>query len=257
MCFNFCSNNQNNCQNRPRVIIGPQGPVGPRGPVGPTGPQGPQGVQGEQGPVGATGATGAVGPQGPIGPQGPQGIQGEQGPVGATGATGAVGPQGPVGATGAVGPQGPVGATGPQGPQGPVGATGPQGPQGEQGPAGLSDALFAESNVGTIAVGSTIPLTLSTQTPTSTSSLVDNIITLSQGYYLVTFYATGSSLDYDVTLVVNGTQEFSLESDVTTLQTLSKTVILNATEGTTLSLLNSGTGALALENSGISVVKLA
>ena len=212
MCFNFCCNNQNNCQNRPRVIIGPQGPVGPRGPVGPTGPVGPIGPQG---PIGLTGATGATGPQGPIGPIGP------------------IGPQGPTGATGA------------------TGATGPQGP------AGLADALFAESEVATIAVGSNVPLTLSTQTPTSTTTLAGDTLTLSQGYYLVTFYATGSSPDYDLTLVVNGTQEFSLETDVTTLQTLSKTVILNASAGTTLSLLNTGTGALALEDGGISVVKLA
>ena len=236
MCFNFCCNNQNNCQNRPRVIIGPQGPVGPRGPVGPTGPQGPVGPQGPIGLTGATGATGPigpVGPQGPVGPIGPQGPQGEQGPIGLTGATGA------------------TGATGPQGPIGPTGATGPQGP------AGLADALFAESNLGTIAVGSTVPLTLSAQTPTSTTTLTGDTLTLSQGYYLVTFYATGSSPDYDLTLVVNGTQEFSLESDVTTLQTLSKTVILNASANTTLSLLNTGTGALALEDAGISVVKLA
>ena len=227
MCFNFCCNNQNNCQNRPRVIIGPQGPVGPRGPVGPTGPVGPIGPQG---PIGLTGATGATGPIGPVGPVGPQG------PIGLTGATGA------------------TGATGPQGPVGPIG---PQGPQGIQGPAGLADALFAESNVATIAVGSNVPLTLSTQTPTSTTTLTGDTLTLSQGYYLVTFYGTGSSPDYDLTLVVNGTQEFSLESDVTTLQTLSKTVILNVTEGTTLTLTNTGTGALALENGGISVVKLA
>ena len=230
MCFNFCCNNQSNCQNRPRVIMGPQGPVGPRGPVGPTGPQGPQGVQGEQGPVGATGATGPIGPQGP------------------TGATGAVGPQGPTGATGATGPQGPVGATG---------AVGPQGPQGEQGPAGLSDALFAVSNIATIASGSVVPLTLSTQTPTSTSTLAGDTITLTQGYYLVSIYSTGSSTDFELSLLVNGTQEFLLETDDSTLETLSKTVIINAAEGTTLALSNTGTSALSLENAGISVVKLA
>ncbi len=230
MCFNFCCNNQNNCQNRPRFISGPTGPAGPRGPVGPTGPQGPQGPQGEIGPVGPQGATGPIGPQG---------------------LTGATGPQGPIGATGPQGPTGATGATGATGPQGPIGPIGPQGPQ------GLADALFAESNVGTIAVGDTLPLTLSAQTPISTSTLAGDTITLSQGYYLVTFYSTGSSPDYDLTLVVNGTQEFTLESADTTLQTLSKTVILNAPQGTTLSLLNTGTGALALEDAGISVVKLA
>ena len=242
MCFNFCCNNQNNCQNRQRVIIGPTGPVGPRGPVGPTGPQGPQGPQGETGPQGPIGATGPIGPVGP------------QGPVGATGATGATGPQGPVGATGATGPQGPVGATGATGPQGPAGATGATGPQG---PAGQSDGLFAVSNIATIATESTVPLTLSTQTPTSTSTLAGDTITLTQGYYLVSFYATGTSTDFNLSLLVNGTEAYSLETDDTTLDTLSKTVIVNATEGTTLTLSNSGTADLTLDNAGISVVKLA
>ena len=73
----------------------------------------------------------------------------------------------------------------------------------------------------------------------------------------MTFYGTGSSPDYELSLLVNGTQEYSLETDSSTLETLSKTVILNVTEGTTLTLTNTGTGALALENGGISVVKLA
>ena len=207
MCFNFCCNNQGNCSNRPRVIVGPQGPIGPRGPVGPTGP---------------TGATG------------PQGIQGEQGPVGATGAVGPIGPQGPTGATGA------------------TGATGPQGP------AGLSDGLFATSGATTVLAGAVVPLTVDAQTPESTSVLANNTITLQNGYYLVTFYSTGTSSDFSLALNQNGTAIYSLTSDSATETTLSKTVIINANGTTTLNLSNtSGTESLTTTDTGITVVKLA
>ena len=184
-----------------------------------------------------------VGPQGPIGPRGPVG---PTGPTGATGATGATGPQGPTGATGA------TGATGPQGPIGATGATGPQGP------AGSSDALYANSGVTTIEAGATAPLTLDSATPDTSMSVGANAVTLSEaGYYLVSYYLTGSSTDTSLELQQNGASVSVLESGDTTLTTLSKTVLLDATAGTSLTLVNTGGAALSVTDTGLTVLKVA
>ena len=227
MCF---FNNNCNCNNncRQRVIVGPQGPqgpVGPRGPVGPTGPTGATGPQGPIGLTGPTGATGATGPQGPIGPVGPQG------PVGATGATGATGPQGPVGATG---PQGPIG------------------------PQGSSDALFASSGTSTVEAGATAPLTLDTATPDTSMGVTANSVTLSEaGYYLVSYYLSGSSTDTSYELQQNGVTVSTLISADATATTLSETVLINATAGTNLTLVNTSDVALSVTDTGITVLKVA
>lgn len=59
-----------------------------------------------------------------------------RGAVGETGATGATGPMGPQGPQGEIGPQGPKGDTGPEGPRGRQGEQGPRGEQGIQGVQG-------------------------------------------------------------------------------------------------------------------------
>lgn len=241
MCFNLCSNSHNNCNDRrqPQPILVSQ--IGPRGPVGPTGPQGPAGPQGEQGPIGPQGATGAVGPIGPVGPQGPQG---EQGATGATGATGPVGPIGPVG------PQGPVGATGA------TGATGPQGPQGEPGPAGTSDAIYANYEGGTIATNSEFPISLVNSTDTTTIIVDGNAVSLLEGTYLVSYYANGLSPNFNVDLRLDGNTISSLTTDATTSNTLSKTIIVTATDGSELTLVNGGSFSFTNTDTGLTVLKL-
>ena len=225
MCFN-CFNNGCNCNcnsNRNRqVIIGPTGPVGPRGPVGPTGPQGIPG---------------------PVGPIGPQGL------TGATGATGATGPQGPIGLTGATGPQGPIGLTG---------ATGPQGPQGEQGPAGTAQSIYASSGISTVASGATAPLVLTTATPESTMTVGSNAVTLTEdGYYLVTYNLTASSQDLTYSLLLDGNVVSTITNAQTSTVTDEKTILLNANAGSLLTLVNSGTNPLELNDTSITVTKLA
>ena len=220
MCFNLCNNNCNCMRNRNQITT--VGIIGPRGPVGPTGPQGLTGPQGPAGPQGPTGATGAVGPIGPVGPQGP---------IGLTGATGA---------TGATGPQGPQGATGPQG------------------PAGSSDAIFARSVDSTVAAGATAPLTLTTITPSSTMSVNANAVTLSEaGYYLVSYFLTGNSTNVDYSLNLNGTTVASILDGDEEVMTASKTILINATAGSTLTLVNSSAVDLNVDSTGITVLKVA
>lgn len=243
MCFNLCNNgcnrccnNQQNC-NRPRVIVGPQGPQGARGPVGPQGPQGEQGLIGPQGLTGATGATG---------PQGPQGL---------TGATGPQGPQGLTGATGPQGPQGLTGATGPQGPQGLTGATGPQGPQGEP---GTSDATYLSATASTVQASALVPLALDTQTPNSSMTVENNGVTLTSGYYLVSFYLTGSTTgtDIEVSLEQNASVISSIVDSGASTITSSKTLLVLASEGDALTLVNTSTSALNAEDVGLTVLKI-
>ena len=227
MCCLFGNNNCNHCCNRCNNFVA-------RGPVGPTG---------------ATGARGPIGPQGPVGPIGPQG------PVGATGA---IGPQGPVGATGATGPQGPVGATGATGPQGPVGATGPIGPQG---PAGASDAIYAISTTATIPADSIIPLTLNTESPESTMTVVDNTITVTEdGTYLVSYFVDGSSTtgSFDISLYLNGS---ALPNESITLTSgegaAGKTILLTLSAEDDISLYNTSAVDANISNASITAVKIA
>ena len=272
MCLYFCCNRPNNYPYRNNYVVGPQGPRGPQGPTGPQGPIGPTGPIGPQGPIGLTGATGATGPQGPIGltgatgPQGPTGLTGPQGPTGATGPQGPqgeVGPQGPTGLTGATGPQGPQGEVGPQGPAGATGATGPQGPQGEVGPqgpqgeAGTSDAIYA-TGTGTIPTTENSPLVLSLATPTSTSSVTDNAINLDEGYYLVTYSVSGDSTSpINVALQLNGATISTLSTNDAGNIDSSKTVLIQATTPSTLTILNQGAADLTTANVGITALKLA
>ncbi len=181
-------------------------------------------IRGPIGPTGATGARGPIGPQGPVGPSGPQGIPG------ATGATGATGP------------------------------AGPQGPIGPQGPAGLSDGLYASSGAQTVISGEIIPLTLDDSTPSTTITVANNELTLNDdGTYLVSYYSAGSvpSGSMNTTLYFNGgalAGETIVETDGAGAS--SKTIILSADAGDTLSLYNTSGQTQTLSNASITVVKL-
>ena len=217
MCFFNNCNNNCNCNRN--------NGCGQRVIVGPIGPQGPRGPIG---PTGPTGATGATGPQGPIGPIGPQGL------TGATGATGATGPQGP------------------------IGPIGPQGPQGEVGPAGSSDAISATTGATTLAADELAPLTLAVSTPDSGISVVANAVTFEEsGYYLVTYYISGNATDISYTLELNGATVGSLTDASGGDTTLSKTVLLNVAQGSTLTLVNTSTVAIDISDSGLTVLKIA
>lgn len=190
-----------------------------------------------RGPIGPTGATGARGPQGPQGPVGP---------IGPTGATGATGPQGPVGATGAIGPQGPAG---------PVGATGPQGPAG---PAGSSDAIYASSALTTVESGAIIPLALTTASPASTMSLVDNAVNVTEaGTYLVSYFYQNEpeKQNASVSLYLNGApvanEVLSDESSA------SRTILLNLAAGDAIAIYNTSTTATDFASASITAVKIA
>ena len=248
MCCLFGNNynNRNCCCNR-NVYI--RGPIGPTGATGARGPQGPQGPVGPIGPTGATGATGAIGPQGPTGATG---ATGPQGPVGATGA---IGPQGPAGATGAIGPQGPAGPVGPQGPQGETGATGPQGPAG---PAGSSDAIYASSALTTVESGAIIPLALTTASPASTMSVVDNAVTVADaGTYLVSYFYQNEpeKQNASVSLYLNGApvaNEVLLDES-----SASRTILLDLAAGDAIAIYNTSATATDFASASITAVKIA
>ena len=226
--------NRRSCNNNPVII---RGPVGPTGATGARGPIGPQGPVGPIGPTGATGATGPIGPQGPVGP---------------TGATGA---------TGATGPVGPIGPIGPQGPVGPTGATGATGPVGPQGPAGTNDSIYAVLNGTTADAGASIPLTLGTSTIDSSMSVSDNAINITEdGVYLVSYFADGSVTadDFSISLYQNGSALTGETITVTgTDGAVSKTILVNASAGDTLSIYNSATSQATLDGASITALKLA
>ncbi len=264
-----CNNNVDTIVRYVRGPVGPQGPMGPigpqgaPGPIGPTGAQGPIGLTGPagpQGPIGLTGATGAIGPQGP---QGVQGDVGPQGPIGLTGATGAVGPQGPQGIQGEVGPVGPAGATGPQGPVGPAG---PTGATGATGPAGTSDGLYASSGVQTVGGGTIIPLTESTSSPTSTIAVTANEVVLPAGTYLVSYGGQGTNTGgTDTTLSIGLYQDgVAIPTEVLTAQatttqptTMSRSIVYTApTDGTRLSIYNTGADSATYTNANITALRL-
>lgn len=239
MCC-FFGNNNCNC-NRPNTVF-IRGPIGPTGASGARGPQGPQGPVG---PIGPTGATGATGPQGPVGATGATGAIGPQGPIGPTGATGAIGPQGPIG---------PTGATGAIGPQGPIGPTGPQGP------AGLSDALYAGTGAEVVASNAIIPITFIDSTADTSITVDANNVTLNEdGVYLVSYYSAGSveTGNFITSLYLNDSA-LSGETIINDLSgASSKTIVLTASAGDTLSLYNTSASQATLSGASISVVKLA
>ena len=194
-------------------------------------------LRGPQGPTGATGARGPIGPQGPVGPIGPTGAQGPQGPIGATGATGA---------------QGPVGATGPQGPTGATGATGPQGP------AGTNDAVYASVGTTTVGAGDIIPIVLTTATPTTSMSVTDNAVNITEdGVYLISYFGERvNEGTYTISLYQNDTIVVNESLQLPELGGSSKTILLSANTGDTLAIYNTSAIELPLTNASLTVLKI-
>lgn len=145
----------------------------------------------------------------------------------------------PVSTVLARGPQGPQGPIGPQGPQGLTGATGPQGPQG-------TVNLTAGEFYGTGYTQITTPVfTTANIYPTGQTDITYNsttgVATLASGLYQTTY-----SANYVSTGTTTPTASVYTNSALSTGSTstgnagvtgnLSKTLLINATEGTTLSL---------------------
>ena len=181
-----------------------------------------------------------VGPPGPQGPRGP------------------VGPTGPTGATGATGPQGIQGIQGLTGAQGPQGLTGPQGIQGIQGEPGSADSVYVSSGGTTLTSGSTLPLTLNVSTPDTSMTVGTNTVTFTEaGYYLISYYLSGSATTTDLSLQENGTTVSSLINANAEATTLSKTVLINASAGSQVALVNTGANDITVTDSGMTILKVA
>ena len=169
--------------------------------------------------------------------------------------------RGPVGPTGATGARGPIGPQGPVGPIGPTGATGATGPVGPQGPAGTGDALYASVGTATVASGDIIPIEFNTATDSTTMSVSDNAINISDaGIYLVSYFANGSAEtgDLAVSLYQNGT--FITGETITLTDgsgAVSKTILISLDAGDTLSIYNSSDATLTLLGASITALKLA
>ena len=183
-----------------------------------------------------------------------------RGPIGPTGATGARGPIGPQGATGPQGPQGiqgPIGATGPQGPQG------IQGPVGPQGPAGASNAIYAGTNVTqSVDAGAIIPILEISSTPTSTFSVVGNAVNIPDaGTYLVSYSANGDGANgFEISLYLNGSQivgETISVASTGTIDSASKTILVNTTGASTLSIYNTSDNTVTFDSATITIVEIA
>ena len=145
--------------------------------------------------------------------------------------------------------------TGPQGPRGPVG---PQGIQGEPGVTATADSIFATAT-GTVTAGSQVPLTAEVTLPDTAITITDGSITLPAGYYLVNYgYTADTVTDATLNLLLNGTVIDSVTSSGgTTYVTGNRTVIVNATDSSVLSVDNGGTTNLTNGDFFVTVVKLA
>ncbi|MBP5193768.1 MAG: collagen-like protein, partial [Clostridia bacterium] len=172
---------------------------------------------------------------------------------------------------GPIGPQGPAGATGATGPQGPTGPTGPQGPQGEQGPAGPAGTfdLFAANLYGTNFSDDPV-FTDYTLIPADQTQIAyddtTGILTLAAGTYLITY---GANFAYGVTsaqqdinpsiaLRVNGSvNENTYAVGANDLSgSISKSVMLTVSDGTTVSLHVNSNLLLTYNNMLVNVMKI-
>ena len=96
-----------------------------------------------------------------------------------------------------------------------------------------------------------------TVTPSSTMSVGANAVTLSEaGYYLVSYYLNGSATNTTYELQQNGATISTLTNADATATTLSKTLLINATAGTSLTLVNGGESAITVSDTGITVLKV-
>lgn len=162
------------------------------------------------------------------------------------------------GATGATGARGPIGPQGPVGPQGATGATGPQGA------TGLADTVYAGTNASTtVSTGAIIPITLLASSPSSSLSVSNNAVTLTNGTYIVSYGASGvsgaSQTDLAIGLYLSDSQlsgeELLLANTGSTLGSASKTILVNTTGGT-LSLHNVSTTDSTFSRATMTITKI-
>ncbi len=135
---------------------------------------------------------------------------------------------------------------------------GNQGPRGPQGLPGTSDAVYAVGT-GTIAQGQDAPLTLSVATPTATPTVTNNAVNLPIGYYLVNYSISGSVQDGStatVALQLNDSTISQVTSTGSTLDT-SRTLLVQASAPSTLTIVNESTESLQNANAAITVLKVA
>lgn len=145
----------------------------------------------------------------------------------------------------------------------------PQYIRGSIGPRGADaprDALYAYSTSQSVDAGAIILLTTTQSTPSTSIALSNNTLTLPVGTYLVSFGATGIATSADaislgVQLYINNTastpDNLLAYSLTATNANLSKTIVLNVTSPTTLSLHNSSSVSSTYDNAYITVLKIA
>ena len=136
-------------------------------------------------------------------------------------------------------------------------------PQPPQDLPATNDSIYTVSGAQIVASSSTIPLTISAQTPNSVIGFSNNAITVPAGYYLISYGFTGNSLvagDNSITLYANNSAlanetitEFGGESEDVTA---SKTILFNATTNTAFSILNTSTNSVNYTNAYITVLKV-
>ncbi len=134
---------------------------------------------------------------------------------------------------------------------------GNQGARGPQGLPGTSDSIYAVST-GTITAGGLAPLNLSVATPTATPTVTNNAINLPVGYYLVSYSVSGSSTEaITLALQQNGSVISTITSTGAGTIDSSKTLLVQVTSPSTLTLVNQGEQDLTNSNVGITVLKVA
>ncbi len=160
--------------------------------------------------------------------------------------------------------RGPMGPTGPMGPRGPIGPQGATGPQGAQGPAGTNNAIYAGSNTTqTVATDTIIPIAQLGATPTTNMSVSGNAVNITEsGTYLVSYFVNGAvpTGDLSYSLYQNGVavpgEEITLANDANELSGASKSVLLNLTAPTTLSVYNTSVDTATIDSATITAVKM-
>ena len=122
-----------------------------------------------------------------------------------------------------------------------------------------ANAVYANVLSTTVASGANIPVFLNNQAPSSSITVTNGAVNLtSAGTYLISYYVTGSGDGISASLNLTGTAVSSVITDYGTTTTLSKTLLLTVTSvPATLTLSNTGAGALTVLDAGITVVKIA
>ena len=121
-----------------------------------------------------------------------------------------------------------------------------------------ANAVYANVLSTTVVSGATIPIALNTEPSASNITVTNGAVNLTPGTYLVSYYLTGSGADVSASLNLNGTAVSTIETDFADTSTLSKTILVNAvTNPSTLTLTNTGTADLVVQDAGITVVKVA